>query len=115
MSALLAKWTSIERHSEEGPTAPALTALQAYFPAASPGSCEPAYEAVALEGPEHERAVPWAEWKAAALNRLFQEQGITGQPGRITAATVRHGEAGRKRVDSAASNEQPMSQAEATE
>jgi hypothetical protein len=36
--------------------------------------------------------IPWAEWKAAALNRLFQEQGVTGQPGRITAETVRHGE-----------------------
>lgn len=35
--------------------------------------------------------VEWAEWKAAALNRLFQELGITGQPGRITAATVRNG------------------------
>jgi hypothetical protein len=34
----------------------------------------------------------WAEWKAAALNRLIQEQGVTGKPGRITAATVRHGE-----------------------
>jgi hypothetical protein len=33
----------------------------------------------------------WAEIKAAALNRLFHEQGVTGQPGRITAATVRHG------------------------
>ena len=34
-----------------------------------------------------ERAV----WKAAALNRLFQEQGTIGEPGRLTAATVRHG------------------------
>jgi hypothetical protein len=41
------------------------------------------------------RATSWAEWKAAMLNRLFQEQGRTGQPGRITAATVQHGE--RKR------------------
>jgi len=32
----------------------------------------------------------WAEWTAAALNRLFQEQGATGKAGRITAATVRH-------------------------
>ena len=32
--------------------------------------------------------VPWAQWKAAALNQLFQEQGTSGQPGRITAATV---------------------------
>jgi hypothetical protein len=39
-----------------------------------------------------ERWCAWAEWKAAALNRLFQEQGATGKPGRITAATVRHGE-----------------------
>jgi hypothetical protein len=38
------------------------------------------------------KAMDWAEWKAAALNRLFQEQGTTGKPGRITAATVRHGE-----------------------
>jgi hypothetical protein len=36
--------------------------------------------------------VDWCEWKAAALNRLFLEQGVTKQPGRITAATVRHGE-----------------------
>lgn len=34
----------------------------------------------------------WAEWKAAALNRLFLEQGNSRQPGRITAATVLHGE-----------------------
>ncbi len=34
----------------------------------------------------------WAEWTAAALDRLFQEQGATGKTGRITAATVLHGE-----------------------
>ena len=34
----------------------------------------------------------WAEWKAQSLNRLFQEQGLTGQPGRITVETVRHSE-----------------------
>lgn len=38
--------------------------------------------------------IPWAEWKASALNRLFEEQGVTGKPGSITAATVRHGERG---------------------
>jgi len=42
------------------------------------------------------QATSWAEWKAEALNRLFQEQGRTGQRGRITAATVRHGEGGRQ-------------------
>ena len=38
------------------------------------------------------------EWKAAALNRLFQEQGKTGQPGQITAETVRHGDRKAKRA-----------------
>lgn len=37
----------------------------------------------------------WADFKAATLNRLFQELGTSGKPGRITAVTVRHGE--RKR------------------
>jgi hypothetical protein len=36
--------------------------------------------------------IPWAEWKAAALNQIFLEQGQTGQPGRIAAETVRDGE-----------------------
>lgn len=38
------------------------------------------------------KASSWADWKAAALNRLFLEQGVTGRSGRITAATVLHGE-----------------------
>lgn len=38
-----------------------------------------------------ERVMSWAEWKAAALNRLFLEQGTAGQAGRITAETIRHG------------------------
>lgn len=42
------------------------------------------------------QASSWAEWKAAALNRLFQQQGVTGRPGRITAATVRHRGRARK-------------------
>jgi hypothetical protein len=42
---------------------------------------------------DHEAArrevwLSWAQWKAQTLNRLFQGQGLTGQPGRITAATV---------------------------
>ena len=64
--------------------------------------------------PSEQHGIPWTEWKAAALNRLFQEQGATGQPGRITAETVRHGEAVGKRVDSAGTDERPMSGAEAT-
>lgn len=71
---------------------------------------------------EPERGIPWAEWRAATLNHLFQEQGVTGQTGHITAATIRHGEAGREResehvsaVDCAATDEQSMSRAETTE
>ena len=44
-------------------------------------------------------ATSWAEWKAGALTRLFQEQGVTGRPGRITAATVLHGERKRQLRD----------------
>jgi hypothetical protein len=38
------------------------------------------------------KGIPWAECNAAVLNRIFQEQGVTGKLGRITVATVRHGE-----------------------
>jgi hypothetical protein len=40
--------------------------------------------------------IPWAEWKAQSLNKLFLEQGVTGEPGRIKPATVLHGERRRK-------------------
>ena len=43
------------------------------------------------EAARREVWMDWYEWKAATLNRLFQEQGVLGQ-GTITAATVRHGE-----------------------
>jgi len=39
--------------------------------------------------------VPLSEWKAAEVNRVLQEQGTSGQPGRIAAETVRHGERNR--------------------
>ena len=35
--------------------------------------------------------LPYAEWKAQQLNALFKSQGRTGEAGRITAATIRHG------------------------
>lgn len=50
--------------------------------------------------PHCEQFMSWAEWKAATLNRLFLEQGSSGQPGRITADTVRHGERTRRPRDS---------------
>ncbi len=64
---------------------------------------------------DSDRGILWAEWKAATLNRLFKEQGATGQPGRITAATIRHSESLHERVDCGPKHEQPMSRAEATE
>lgn len=39
-----------------------------------------------------ERVMSWCEWKAAALNKLFLEQGVIGKAGRITADTIRRGE-----------------------
>lgn len=59
-----------------------------------------------LDSDEHpgsldHKPISYAEWKAAELNRLFQEQGLTGQPGRITPETVRHGlEAHQRRLGS---------------
>jgi hypothetical protein len=34
------------------------------------------------------KGIPWAKWKAAELNRLFHEEGVTTKTGRITAETV---------------------------
>jgi hypothetical protein len=53
------------------------------------------------EGARREVWLDWCEWKARMLNRLFQEQGVTGQPGRITGATVRHGELSHRESNSA--------------
>jgi len=44
----------------------------------------------------------YADWKVKALNLPFQEQGLTGQPGRITTATVLHGQ--RREVQLPANN-----------
>jgi hypothetical protein len=40
---------------------------------------------------QRERVMSWYAWKAAALNRMFLEQGAAGQSGRITAGTIEHG------------------------
>jgi len=51
-----------------------------------------------LKAMEREPESPWTvrdrmpESNAARLNRLFQEQGTSGRPGRITAATIQNGE-----------------------
>jgi hypothetical protein len=70
---------------------------------------------VELAVSDADRGIPWAEWKASALNKLFKEQGVTGQPGRITAVTIRHSESVRERVDCGPKHEQLMSRAEAPE
>jgi hypothetical protein len=112
----LEKWTS----SPPGGPRVAVVPKEAQ-PAAKSAqtNAEPVLEGTA---PEREARLPWAEWKAASINRIFREQGVTGQLGRITAETIQHGEADRERksggvstVDSASTTEQPMSRAEATE
>jgi hypothetical protein len=87
------------------------TALQALKTGSNPAEVPPAAEwpqslsELAAEvgqrsgNPEAARRevwMDWCGWKAAALNRLFEQQGVAGRPGRITAETVRHGERGRK-------------------
>ncbi len=39
-----------------------------------------------------ETPMSWTAWKAKALNTLFLVQGCSGERGRITEDTVRHGE-----------------------
>lgn len=53
------------------------------------------------------RWASWDEWQATTLNRLFLQQGVRGEPGRITAATVRHG-----RLQEARASDQPHEQKE---
>jgi hypothetical protein len=48
------------------------------------------------EAARHDVWISWYEWKAKELNQLFLAQGVAGQPGRITAETVRHGKLHRK-------------------
>lgn len=70
---------------------------------------EPAAASANPEFARREVWVRWAEWKARGLNRFFQEQDVTGQPNRITATTVEHGENGCQWPISAPDNEQATS------
>jgi len=38
-----------------------------------------------------QRGIPYANWMAEQLNRMFLDQGLMRQLARITAATVAHG------------------------
>jgi hypothetical protein len=116
---------SILADSPEGePTKPSKPSFEA-FVGATPGEfpiIRARSGAVGDATGEPERGIAWAEWRAADLNQLFRDQGVTGEPSRITAATVRHCEAARARksegvsaVDCAGTDEQPMSRAETTE
>jgi hypothetical protein len=62
---------------------PRCTPAMAGFVRANPGE---------ISNIDEGRGYKWAEWNAAALNRLFQEQGVIVAPGGITAAAVLHGE-----------------------
>jgi hypothetical protein len=72
--------------------------LQEEKDAELPASAEPAIEefkkhfmvtGVRVPGPK-DSGIPYADWKARELNRIFAEHG-TGGPGRITGHTVQHG------------------------
>jgi hypothetical protein len=42
-------------------------------------------------GGRKEPSIEYGEWKASELNRIFATHGTSGQLGRISAATIRHG------------------------
>jgi hypothetical protein len=97
MSTFLAKWANAAPRPPAGKPPVPSVACQANKPGGdegiTPDACVTSPTAKHREN-EPDLAisgVEWAAWKAAALNRIFQEQGITAQPGRITAPTVRHG------------------------
>jgi hypothetical protein len=57
---------------------------------------------------EKENSIPWADWKSAAINRLFEEQGLTRRPGKLTGAIVRHGEQASRKVDCESTSKRRM-------
>lgn len=60
----------------------------------------PSKPAIAVAGfVDEDRGVPWADWEAAALKRLFIEIGSSRQTSHITAVTVRHGESQRQSIE----------------
>jgi len=87
MKGFLARWVEQKADSEvrqsDEPEAMAGVKSTPEAATAAPPSRE------IRSGEPIERAVPWAEWKAAQLNQVFEQQGVTGKPGRITADTVR--------------------------
>ena len=87
----------LEHSAESGPTKPSKPGSVG-FVGATPGNSrkiETVFDTIRSAPPAS--FTTCAEFKAAMLNRLLQEQGTLGQPGRITAATVRHGEIGHQR------------------
>lgn len=84
MSAFLIKWANSEpdRLSEPNP---------------APSTGETRVEPRQPHDVDFPNSVTWAEWKATMLNKLFLDQGTSGEGGRITAATVQHGARGGSR------------------
>ena len=56
---------------------------------------KPAHLRTLEDTPTDAPRISWEEWEASMLNRLFEQQGVTGKPSRITGATVRHGAQGK--------------------
>jgi hypothetical protein len=113
MRAFLLKWANLKPDTPVEAKSIPLVALQAVSPEDAKMQADLAPMASITESKQFEESaespapvdvcgaeclhgISWADWKAAMLNRLFQEKGSTGQPGRITAATVRDGESKQK-------------------
>jgi hypothetical protein len=83
--------------AESTPTKPTERSFDGFVgatPAKSPGICaepERGFDGSTYPGFPEIHGTPWAEWKADALNRLFEDYGVIGQPGRIMAKTVQDG------------------------
>jgi hypothetical protein len=78
--------------AESEPTKPSEPGSVGFEGAAYVGLSEIEAELATADLELENNGMSWPEWKATALNRLFEELGTSGQPGRITAATVMHGE-----------------------
>ena len=88
MMGFLARWVeqgadSNVSHDSSGPEA--TVGVQATPEVAT--KAPPSTEVRSAE--ETTRPIPWAEWKATQLNQVFEQHGVIGRPGRITADTVR--------------------------
>lgn len=86
MSSFLSRWAESIEKAPEQPDLPTNETRPSGVPNAMPVPCT-------------DEGQPWSEWKAQSLNDEFKR--LTGIRGRITGATVRHGERRRRLITAA--------------